>query len=237
MSNEKHLLIERAEHSLWLTLDRANKANALTVAMAEGAAAALNEAAVDESVRVVVVRGAGHRAFCAGIDVREEPADGDMAAHRKRRSAGLAAFQDALIDMPKPVVASLNGIASGGGAMIALLADARVAADTASLSLPEINLSIATFTGAAIAAQLGGQALATDLVQSGRRMPAAEALARGLLSAAVAQDALEEETLRVAASLAEKDPKTFAANKEYLNRGMKAALALARMEHEKHRKA
>jgi enoyl-CoA hydratase/carnithine racemase len=234
---DDNLLVERRDGYLWLTLNRADKANALAVGMMEGAAAALKDAVTDDTVRAVILTGAGHRAFCAGADVREQPGDGDMAAHRKRRSAGLAAFLDAIMDTPKPVVAVLNGIASGGGAMLALLSDARVAVDSAAISLPEINLGMATYTGAAIAMQVGGHVLATDLVQSGRRMPAAEALNRGLVSCVVPREELEAAAVRVAASLAEKDAKAFAANKLWLNRPMKAALAEARAEHERHRKA
>lgn len=236
MSTDDNLLIERREGYLWLTLNRADKANALAVGMTVGAAAALREAAGDDTVRAVILTGAGHRAFCAGVDVREQPADGDMATHRKRRSAGLAAFLEAIMDTPKPVIVVLNGIASGGGAMLALLSDARVAVDTAAISLPEINLGMATYTGIAIAMEVGGHALATDLVQSGRRMPAAEALTRGLLSIVVTRDGLDAATLRIAGELADKDAKAFAANKLWLNRRMKAALAEARAEHERHRK-
>lgn len=236
MSADDNLLVERREGYLWLTLNRPDKANALAVGMTEGAAAALAQAANDDSVRAVILTGAGHRAFSAGADVREQPADGDMVAHRKRRSAGLAAFLTAITDTPKPVIAVLNGIASGGGAMLALLSDARVAVDTAALALPEINLGMATYTGIAIAMEVGGHALATDLVQTGRRMPAAEALTRGLVNAVVTRDALEATALRIAGELADKDAKAFASNKLWLNRRVKAALAEARAEHERHRK-
>src|SRR6185503_7404547 len=104
--------------------------------------------------------GAGERVFCAGVDVCEQPADGDMARQRERRSVALAALQDAMMDTPKPVIVVLNGMASGGGAMLALLADACVAVDTAQLSLPEIDLGIASFSGASILEVIGGRALA-----------------------------------------------------------------------------
>ncbi len=184
-----------------------------------------------------MLTGAGERVFSAGADVREQPADGDMAAHRRRRSAGLAALIDAILESPKPVVAALNGIASGGGAMLALLADARVAAEEAALSLPEIDLGLSTFMGAAIAERIGGLALAVDLVQTGRRMPAREALARGLVNSVVPRAELMGAALATAELLAKKDPRAFAANKQWLNRRMKAALVEARAAHEAHRRA
>lgn len=230
------LSVEREGAYMRIRLNRPDKANALAVAMMEGATAALAEAASAERVRAVLLTGAGVRAFCAGADVREQAAGGDMAAHRKRRSAALFALLNAAMDFPKPLIAVLNGIASGGGAMLAFVCDARVAVDTAAIALPEINLGMSTHAGAAIALQVGGLALAADLVQTGRRMPAAEALARGLVNCVAPRAELEAAALRIAASLADKDPKAFAANKQWLNRGMKAALAEARAAADEHRR-
>jgi enoyl-CoA hydratase/carnithine racemase len=169
--------------------------------MMEGAARVLRDAASDDAVRAILIMGSGEKVFCAGVDVREQPADGDMDAHRKRRSAALSALLNGVLDTPKPVIAVLNGIASGGGGMLALVADARVAVDSAELSIPEINLGMPTFPGAAIVTQVGGLALAADLVQTGRRMPAAEALARGLLMSVVPRAELEQEAMRVHAAV------------------------------------
>jgi enoyl-CoA hydratase/carnithine racemase len=204
--------------------------------MMEGATAALKSAQSDENVRAVLLTGAGDRVFCAGADVREKPDDGDITAHRKRRSAGLGALLEAIMDISKPVVAVLNGTASGGGAMIAFLSDARVAVDSGAISLPEIDLGMPTFTGASIAEQLGGLAFAIDLVQTGRRMPVAEAFSRGLVTRVVGRGELERAAVQVAEMLAKKDAGAFAANKLWLNRKMKAALAEAREEHERHRR-
>jgi enoyl-CoA hydratase/carnithine racemase len=237
MSPQDHLQIERHDRCVCLRLNRPDKANALSVGLAEDATRALIDAVADAATAAVVLTGAGERAFSAGADVREQPADGDMAAHRRRRSAGVAALIDAIIDSPKPVVVALNGIASGAGAMLALLADARVAAESAALCLPEIHLGLSTFMGAAIAEQVGGLALAVDLVQSGRRMPAHEALARGLVNAVVPRAELQNAALAMASNLADKDARAFAANKQWLNRRMKAALAEARAAHEAHRRA
>ena len=119
--------------------------------------------------------------------------------------------------------------------MLALLADACVAVDTAQLSIPEIDLGIATFSGANILAVIGGRALAVDLVQSGRRMPAAEAVTRGLIGAVVARDQLQARATAVAERLASKDSHAFADNKRWINRALKAALVEARGEHARHR--
>ena len=235
MTTHDNLSIEKRSGCAWLTLDRAEKANALTVEMMEGLAKALEDAAADTDVRAVIISGAGEKVFCAGADVRVKPADGDMAAHRKRRGAALFALLNAIMDCPKPVIAVLNGIASGGGAMLALVADARVAVDTAEISLPEINLGMATFPGVAIASHVGGLALATDLVQTGRRMPVTEALSKGLLTSVVPRAELDKEATRVAAVFVQKDASAFAANKRWLNKQLKVALAEAREGMDAHR--
>jgi enoyl-CoA hydratase/3-hydroxypropionyl-coenzyme A dehydratase len=116
------------------------------------------------------------------------------------------------------------------------VSDGRVAVETAEISLPEINLGMPTFTGVAIAAHAGGLILASDLVQTGRRMPAQEAAAKGLLTSVVARGELRAEAMRAAAVFVQKDPAAFAANKRWLNRALKAALTEAHAEHERHRK-
>ena len=236
MTSHDNLAIERRDGLCWITLDRAEKANALTAEMMEALAAVIAGAADEHGVRAVMLTGAGGKVFCAGADVRAKPADGDLAAHRTRRGAALFALLNAIMDSPRPVVAVLNGIASGGGAMLALVSDARVAVDTAEISLPEINLGTPTFPGAAIATHVGGLALAADLVQTGRRMPAAEALARGLLTSVVPRAELEREAMRVAAVFVQKETAAFAANKRWLNKGVKAALAQARAGMDEYRK-
>jgi enoyl-CoA hydratase/carnithine racemase len=235
MDGIDYLQIDNRAGCLWITLARPDKANALTVDMMKAVTAALSSAADDQSVRAIAIAGTGEKVYCAGVDVRELPADGDMSAHRQRRSLALFEMFNAVMDTAKPVVAVVNGVASGGGAMLALVCDARVAVDTAEISLPEINLGLPTFAGASIVTQFGGIALAADLVQTGRRMPAAEALARGLLTSVVSRQELEAEGTRLAGLLAQKDGEAFAANKQWLNRGMKVALADARDASERHR--
>ncbi len=229
------LLTERQESTLWITISRAQKANALTVDLMERITAAIVATGGDDTVRAVLLTGAGERVFCAGVDVREQPADGEVARHRERRSFALAALQDAVLDTPKTIIAVLNGAASGGGAMLALLADACVAVDTAQLSLPEIDLGIASFSGASILEVIGGRALALDLIQTGRRMPAGEAATRGLIAAVAARAGLHAAAMSLAERLSEKSPHAFADNKRWINRALKTALAEAREEHACHR--
>jgi enoyl-CoA hydratase/carnithine racemase len=232
---DERLLTERRDSHLWITINRPEKANALTVDLMERITAAMIAASSDDTVRAVLLTGTGERVFSAGVDVREQPEDGNMARQRERRSVALAALQDAVMDTPKPVIAVLNGTASGGGAMLALLADACVAVDTAQLSLPEIDLGIATFSGANILEVIGGRALALDLIQSGRRMTVAEAATRGLIAAVAPRGELHMAANALGERLGSKKPHVFAENKRWINRSLKTALAEAREEHARHR--
>jgi len=231
------VIMEQRDRQRWLRLNRPDKANALSLQLMAELTAEIRQCEIESEVRSVVITGAGARVFCAGVDVREMPADGDVADHRKRRAAALAGLLDALLDSTKPVIAVLNGIASGGGAMAALCADMRIAVDDAALALPEINLGLPTFTGAAFANHYGGLALAVDLVQSGRRMPAAEACARGLFNRVVARDVLERVAGELAEELGSKDAATYAANRRWLMRPLREALAAARAYSEQQKRA
>src|SRR4051794_31160847 len=105
---DNHLLTKKPGALCWLTIYRAEKANALTVELMERLTAAILDAARDENVKTVLLTGAGERVFCAGVDVREQPQDGNMARQRERRSIALAALQNAVLETSKPVIAVLG---------------------------------------------------------------------------------------------------------------------------------
>ncbi|TPQ38240.1 enoyl-CoA hydratase/isomerase family protein [Cupriavidus pinatubonensis] len=236
-AREDNLIIELREEQLVITIDRAQKANALTVAMMQAITGTIKESAQDATVKSIVLTASGEKIFCAGVDVRELPPDGDVAKQKERRSLALAALQDAVLDTEIPVICALNGLASGAGGMIALLADACVAAENAAISLPEIDLGIATFSGASMLEAIGGRALAKDMIQSGRRMPASEAQGRGLINVVAPPGESLEQAITVARRLGERDRTVFANNKRWLNRKIKVAIDEARAEHALHRQA
>jgi enoyl-CoA hydratase/carnithine racemase len=228
------VLSEARDGIAWITLNRAEKANAMTLQMMQTAAQAIDAAGRNESIKAIVLTAAGEKIFSAGVDVRTPAPDGDEAAHREHRSAAGAALQDAVLDCPKPVVAALNGAAIGGGAMLALLADACVAVP-ASLSLPEVDIGIPTYSGANIVEVIGGRTLAADLVLSGRRMPAQDAVARGVYRSVVAPGELRAAAAEIALALGAKPAGTYADIKRWVNRKLKAAIEEARLEHARHR--
>lgn len=235
--HEALVRIEVRDSIKWMVLNRSAKANALTVGMMEALAQAIRDADAQEDVRALVLCAPGARIFCAGVDVKEQAPDGDAARQRERRSVALARLQDTVLDSAKPIVVAVEGAAIGAGAMLAWLADACVAGAEASFSLPEIDIGIPTFSGASIVEAVAGRSAAMELVLTGRRMPAADAHARGLVRELAERGALQEMAANLAASLGAKGAHAYAQVKRWMNRGVKCALDEARKEHERHRAA
>jgi enoyl-CoA hydratase/carnithine racemase len=213
--SEQELLIEPANGILRLTINRPGAANAINDVVAACLAQALSMADSDDSIRAVLLTGSGNRNFCAGRDMKNPHNLSPMQLADQRRSESKA-YIDALLTCRKPVVAAINGAAVGAGWMIALLADQIIAADHAVMSLPEIDVKIPTFIGHALISLRAGEALATDLVLTGRRMSAQEALQRGLVSAVVSSDRFSKEAEAAAALLAAKHSETMRDMKEWI---------------------
>jgi enoyl-CoA hydratase/carnithine racemase len=220
------LTLENRDGLLAITLNRAQKANALSIEMTRGLAEVLRAARGDNAVRGVLITGAGERVFSGGVDMRQAstlPA----AEFRQARSTAFFAVLMALVDFDKPVVAAVNGVASGGGFMIAALADVIVASSDAFFALPEIDLGSPPLAGLAILTPLTGGALAYDLVQSARKLSAAEAERRGLVRAVVPGAEVAAGAEKFARDLMAKAPRAFAASKAWMRQPVRDALEKA----------
>lgn len=220
------LLLEYRDGLLVITLNRAHKANALTLEMMHGLAEALGNARTDAAVHGVLITGAGERVFSGGVDVRQASTMPEAECRQARSTAFFAVLIE-LVDFDKPVVAAVNGVASGGGFMIAALADVIVAADTAYFALPEIDLGSPPLAGLAILTPLVGGALAYDLVQSARNLSAAEAERRGLVHALAPRAEVVATAEKFARDLMAKNARAFAASKAWMRVPMRAALEKA----------
>jgi enoyl-CoA hydratase len=177
--------------------------------------------ASDSSVKAVVVTGS-EKAFAAGADVSEFTAPGAAAVV----NAGIRAGLDALAAVPRPVIAAVNGFALGGGLELALACDLRVAADSARLGFPEIQLGIFPGGGGTQrATRLIGPAKAKELTWSGRHVKADEALAIGLVDRVVAADEVLESALDWAASLAEGAVVAMGIAKRVIDGGLDGSLS------------
>lgn len=181
-------------------LDRADKLNALSADMYEELARVFAELNLDDSVRVVLLTGAG-KSFCAGGDVGSM-GNFDVVSGRKR-SKGHHRMVLALHHLEKPVIAAVRGPAAGIGASLALASDLIVASETAYLLMAFKNVGIPPDGGAIyFLTQHLGLARDKELVYSARKLPAAEAMAMGLVSKVVPDDQLETASLALAQDIA-----------------------------------
>ncbi|HST43612.1 MAG TPA: enoyl-CoA hydratase-related protein [Luteimonas sp.] len=188
-----------------VTVNRPDKLNALDLATLVALHAAFDAAADDDAIRVVVLTGAGAKAFVAGADIA---AMADLSATRARDFSLVGQRMMRRIErMPKPVLAMVNGFALGGGLELAMSCHLRIAADTARLGLPEVTLGLVPgFGGSQRLLRLAGRAAALELCLLGKPVDAGRALALGLVNRVVAADALEAETWALADALAAQAP-------------------------------
>jgi enoyl-CoA hydratase len=202
-----------------LTVNRPDALNALDVATLTELRDRLRELAEDEDVRVVVLTGAGDRAFVAGADIKYMSG---LDVHEAREWGRLGQEAGSLLEtMPKPAIAAVNGFALGGGCELALACDFRYAASTAKLGQPEVNLGIIPgWGGTQRLARAVGIGLAKELVLTGRMVDADEAQRIGLVNAVFEPGELMPKTLETTRALATKGPLALAASKRALNRAL-----------------
>jgi enoyl-CoA hydratase len=187
-----------------VTIDRPEKRNALSSQVRADLVAALDALRDDESVRVLVVTGAGEKAFVAGADIGEFA--GRTPLEQRAAMTGRRVF-DEIAAYPKPVIAMINGFCLGGGCELALACDVRVAADTARLGQPEINLGIIPGGGGTQRLpRVVGMGQAMRLVLSGEIIDAAEALRIGLVDVVHPAADLRARTMEFARAMASKSP-------------------------------
>jgi len=212
----ENVLVEVADGVGTLTLNRPDKLNAFAGTMRQEIAAAVRSLAANDDVRVIVITGAG-RAFCAGADIgymKELTASGDVAAFRGLVEAGREVVT-AIRATLKPVIASVNGPAAGGGANMALACDVRIASDKAAIGQTFNRIGLhPDWGGTFFLPRLVGAAKALELISSGEMVPAEEALRLGLFTRVVPHDQLAAVTHEVAVGLAEKPPKALALAKK-----------------------
>ncbi len=221
----ENILVERKENYAVITLNRPKVLNALNQALMAELDAALDELTADESVRAVVLTGAGERAFAAGADIGEFNAlpSASVAAEFSLRGQ---AVTNKIERLPKPVVAAVNGFALGGGCELAMACDICIAADTARLGQAEINLGITPgYGGTQRLPRLVGKGAAKLLCLTGDHITADEALRIGLVDRVVPAADLLAEAEALAAKLAGKAPVVMAAIKQAINVGTEGTLA------------
>lgn len=217
------VLLEIRESVAWITLNRPAAMNAISTAVRERLPALLRLADDDPAVRAIVLRGAGDRAFSAGADIKEFPANSDPAAYREARVR--QDWIQALDQVRKPLIAAIHGICFGGGLEVALACDIRLAGPAARFALPEVSLAIIPGAGGTQRLpRVVGLGRAMDMILSGEPIDAEEALRVGLVSRIAREGDVFALAGQVAALIASRGPLAVRAAKEAVREGTELEL-------------
>jgi enoyl-CoA hydratase/carnithine racemase len=195
-----HLLLEKRDGVATITINRPEVRNVLTGEMYQGLARYMYELDGDEEASVIVIRGAGEKAFCAGSDVKAFM--DKTVLERQKHFAKVAALMQAPARISKPVIAAVRGYAFGGGCALAAASDLAIAAESAVLGLPEVDLGIFPMTIAPVIVRRVGVHRAFELMMVGERIPAPRAAEIGLINKAVPDAEFDAEVARWANRIA-----------------------------------
>jgi 2-(1,2-epoxy-1,2-dihydrophenyl)acetyl-CoA isomerase len=222
VSSEATHRVDREGAVATVTLDRPEALNAQTRASRLTLTRDLRVLSADATVRCVVLTGAG-RAFCAGQDLREPDALSDVDAMIRETYIPIV---EAIVGMPKPVIAAVNGAAVGAGLSLALACDVRYLADDAVLMLAFSNIGLVPDCGGSwLLPRTVGYARAFELAATGRRVPAAEALALGLVQRVLPRDEVLPAAQELAGQLAARPTLALAWTKRLLRSAEQTSLA------------
>ncbi len=209
-----HLRWEREGAVAWLTIDRPQRRNAMTPNMYFGIRRAVDALNQSADLQVLVITGSGD-VFAPGGELGGQHDDGDVD-YGALLGNTIVPF-DTIRESRKPVVAMVNGLCMGGGLLITMLSDVAIASDRATFAAPELRRGIADAYHAAVLPEQVGVAIARDMLFTGRRLNAAEALTHGLVARVVAHDDLRAETEKVVHDLLLSAPRARTALKRLVN--------------------
>ena len=212
----EQILLDAEAGIATVTLNRPDRHNALGSRMVDELGGALDELEGSGDVRVMILTGAGDKAFCSGVDLKERAemdADGRWAHNR-----ALGAFAERLARLQVPTIAALNGLAFGGGLEITLACDFRIAAEGARFALPEVGIGIVPGAGGTQRLpRLVGVTKAKELILTGRRVDARAALEMGLVNQVVPSGSLMQEAAALAREITANSPLALAYAKAAIN--------------------
>lgn len=213
-----------------LTIDEPERRNPMSVQTMEGLRDSMRSAMQDESVRVVVVTGAGDKAFSAGGDLSSGFVDDPIGLHRNRGM--LAEVFRIMWRGGKPTVARVNGHALAGGFGLAVACDITICVDDAKLGVPEINVGLWPMMITAALGRVMPRKAALELMMTGRLITPAEALALGAVSRVIAREQLDEAVSETVAALVSKSPAALQLGRDafYSTIGLDADTALDRLQ-------
>jgi enoyl-CoA hydratase/carnithine racemase len=221
----KDILIENQDGIILLTFNRPTKMNALSMNLCTEVLEVLESLKNDTTARVLIITGAGDKAFSAGADLQERKTMTlDQLKQHNRKIFGIA-FE--LENLPIPVIAAINGYALAGGLEISLGCDLRIASEHAQMGLPETTLGIIPAGGGTQRLpRLIGKTRAKELIFTGRRVSAAEAERIGLVNKVVPQNLLMKEVLELAQVIKGNAPLAVQGAKLAINTGCEADIQM-----------
>jgi len=221
---EPSILIEREEFIATVVIDRPAKLNAMTKPLWQSLGETIDTLSADDSIRCVILRGAGEKAFSPGNDIAEFRTDRSNVEQARAYGAIMHRTLIALGACRHPIVAMIHGICVGGGLEIAAMCDLRICGESSRFGVPIKNLGLVMAHAELDAlVQLAGPAVALEILLEGRIFGAQEALAKGLVTRVVADDQVTAETLATARRIAEGAPLVARWHKQFVKRAMNPA--------------
>ena len=204
--NYENILIEKKSSTLYLTINRASKLNALNKATLDELNHAFNDAFKDAEVKAILITGDGPKAFVAGADISEFASF--TSEEGKRLSAeGHSKVFDLIENSPKPVIAAINGFALGGGLELAMACHIRVASNNAKMGLPEVGLGVIPgYGGTQRLAQLVGKGRAFEMIMTADMISADEAYRMGLVNHVTSPEELIAKAEEIIGKILSKSP-------------------------------
>lgn len=221
--NDNVLLVEKKDGVATLTLNRPEVMNSFNFAQLHALKEQIEALRFNTDIRVIIITGAGEKAFCAGADLKERITLSPLQV--KEFIFTIRNLFTSIEFLNKPVIAAVNGIALGGGTELALACDIRIASKNASMGLTETRLAIIPGAGGTQRLpRLVGRGKAKELIFTGRRVGAEEALEIGLVNKICEQDVLLEECKKMAAMICETGPVAIEQAKYAINYGLESDL-------------
>lgn len=223
MINKKVLLVEEGDGVATLRLNRPEVMNSFNFALLYALKEQIDILRLKPDVRVIIITGSGQKAFCAGADLKERTTFNEIQV--KEFIYTIRNLFTSIEFLNKPVIAAVNGVALGGGTELALACDIRVASMNASMGLTETRFAIIPGAGGTQRLpRLIGRGKAKELIFTGRRVEAEEALQIGLVNQICKQEVLLDQCLKMAAMICETGPIAIEQAKYAINYGLETDL-------------
>ena len=226
----KTIGFEKKDSLAWITLNRPEVRNAQNDTVRAEITRALEDCRDDDDVRIIIITGAGDKAFSAGADISEFPkrAPADIL-----KGKGVKRMTDLLREIPKPAIAMVNGLALGGGCELAMACDIIIASENAQFGQPEINVGVIPGAGGTqVLPRLVGEKKAKEMVFTGGFISAQEALSWGLINKVVPADKLKDAVLEMSKAMMRHSPIILKLCKLAINKSLDVPLTVG-MDYER----